>query len=237
MPNSWRLRVKRLIPPKLLNNALLRLPILYRTALVNYETNMGPRELEDLHEILPEVVKVPGNLIECGTSRCGSAAITALWLRKHCLNRRVFACDSFEGFRPAEIEEQKERGLVTGANNAFTSTSYEYVLRKLKVLGLEGIVIPVKGYFQDTLEGIPGPFCYALIDCDLEESMEYCAGALFPKLSPGGWMVFDDYLSQQFKGARHAVDRFVREFRPRIELYGPRRALYIVRKQLDTAVG
>jgi O-methyltransferase len=237
MPSSWRSRVKRLIPPTLLNNTLLRVPFLYRTALVNYETNMGPPELEDLHEILPEVVKVPGDLIECGTSRCGSAVITALWLRKHGLKRRVFACDSFEGFRPPEIEKEKQRGLVTGANNAFTSTSYEYVLRKLKVLSLDGIIIPVKGYFQDTLEGIPGPFCYALIDCDLEESMEYCARALFPKLSPGGWMVFDDYFSQQFKGARHAVDRFVRDHRTQIELNEPRRSLYVVRKQRNITVG
>lgn len=234
MLRSWRLRVKRLIPPTVLNNALLRVPILYRTALVNYETNMGPRELEDLHEILPEVVKVHGDLIECGSSRCGSTVITALWLRRHGHNRRVFACDSFEGFRPAEFEKQKQRGLVTDADNAFTSTSYEYVLRKVQVLGLDGMIVPIKGYFQDTLEGIPGPFCYALIDCDLEESMEYCARTLFPRLSPGGWMVFDDYFSQQFKGARHAVDRFARDHQTQVELSEPRRSLYAVRKRHDT---
>jgi len=237
MPNSWRSRLKRLIPPPLLNQTLLSAPILYRTALVNYETNMGPPDIEDLNEILPEVVKVPGDLVECGVSRCGSAVITALWLRKHGVKRRLYACDSFEGFPPAEIEKETQRGLITGANNAFTSTSYEYVLRKLKVLSLDGIVIPVEGYFQDTLEGIPGPFCYALIDCDLEESTEYCASVLFPKLSPGGWMVFDDYHSQQFKGVRHAVDRFVRDHRQQLDVNELRRALYVVRKKRDTAAG
>jgi O-methyltransferase len=237
MSSSWRLRVKRLIPPTLLNYALLRAPVLYRTALVNYETNMGPSELADLHEILPEVVRAHGDLIECGSSRCGSAVITALWLKKHGHNRRIFACDSFEGFRPDEFEKQKQSGLVTDADNAFTSTNYKYVLRKLQVLGLNGMIIPIKGYFQDTLEGIPDPFCYALIDCDLEESMEYCARTLFPKLSPGGWMVFDDYFSQRFKGARHAVDRFVLDYQPQIELSEPRRSFYVIRKQRDTAAG
>jgi hypothetical protein len=235
--SNWRFRAKRLIPPALINNILLRIPVLYRTALVNYETNMGPAELKDLHEILPEVVKVPGDLIECGASRCGSAAITARWLHKHGLNRCILACDSFEGFKPAEFESQKERGLTRAASNAFTSTSYEYVLRKLKVLGLDRTIIPVKGYFEDTLDGISGPFCYALIDCDLEESMEYCACALFPKLSPGGWMVFDDYFSQEYRGARHAVDRFVRNHRSQIEFDGPRRSFYVVRKKPNTLVG
>jgi hypothetical protein len=237
MLSNWRFRVKKLIPPTLLNNTLLKVPILYRTALVNYETNMGPRELEDLHEVLPEVVKVPGDLIECGASRCGSAVITARWLAKNRLSRRIFACDSFGGFRPAELERQKQCGLVTVENDAFTSTSYEYVQRKLKVLGLDGMIIPIKGYFQDTLESITGPFCYALIDCDLEESMEYCACTLFPKLSPGGWMVFDDYFSQRYKGARLAVERFVRAHRAHIELSEPRRSLYVVRKQRDTIPG
>jgi O-methyltransferase len=198
---------------------------------------MGPRELEDLHEILPEVVKVPGDLIECGASRCGSAVITARWLSNHGLNRRIFACDSFEGFRPAEFERQRQRGLVTAENNAFTSTNYEYVLRKLKALGLDGTIVPVKGYFQDTLERVTGPFCYALVDCDLEESMEYCAHTLFPKLSPGGWMVFDDYFSQKYKGARHAVDRFVRSHQPQIEFDEARRSLYVVRKQRGALAG
>lgn len=237
MLGSLKLRVKRLIPPAALNSALLRAPILYRTPMVNYETNMGPRELEDLHEILPEVVKVPGDLIECGASRCGSAVITARWLSKHNFNRHIFACDSFEGFRPAEIDRQRQRGLVTVENSAFTSTNYEYVLRKLKVLGLDGTIIPVKGYFQETMERIPGPFCYALVDCDLEESMEFCACTLFPKLSPGGWMVFDDYFSQRYKGARHAVDRFLRSHEPQIEFDEPRRSLYVVRKQHDALVG
>jgi O-methyltransferase len=232
MPKSWRLRAKELIPPTLLNNTLLRMPFLYRTALVNYETNMGPSELEDLHEIIPEVIQVPGDLIECGASRCGSAIITALWLRKHGISRRIYACDSFEGFMPAEFERQRQLGMVqAGSRNAFTSTNYEYVLRKLKVLGLDRTIVPVKGYFQDTLKGIPGPFCYALIDCDLEDSVEYCGRALFPKLSPGGWMVFDDYFSQDYKGARHAVDRFVQDHRPQIEFDEPRRDLYVVRKR------
>lgn len=221
---KYRYKVKKIIPPALLNNALLKMPFLYRTKLVNYETNMGPTELADLREILPEAVKAPGDLIECGSSRCGSAIITALWLRERAVGRRIYACDSFEGFPSAEFLTEKERGLAKPGSDGFTSTSLAYVLRKLKVLGLDRTIIPVQGYFQETLKDLPGPFCYALIDCDLGDSAEYCARALFPKLSPGGWMVFDDYFSQDYKGARRAADRFARDYKPQLELDEPRRA-------------
>ena len=206
------------------------MPSLYRSKFVNYEANMGPEDLGDLHEIIREVVKVQGDLIECGSSRCGSATITALWLREYGINRRIYACDSYRGFKPEEVREEQQIGQLDIGDKAFKSTNLGYVLSKLRVLGLEGTIVPVEGYFQDTLKDLPGPFCYALIDCDLEESVEYCARALLPKLSPGGWMVFHDYLSQEFKGAKRAVDRFVREFQSRFEFHEARRNFYLVRR-------
>ena len=226
---NWRARAKAIIPPMLVDNALLKMPILYRTKLVNYEANMGPEDLGALHEIIREVVKVDGDLIECGSSRCGSAAITALWLRDYGANRRIFACDSFRGFDPAELRKEQQLDHLEIEGKAFTSTNKSYVLRKLRVLGLDETIVPIEGYFEDTLTGVPGPFCYALIDCDLEESMEYCARVLLPKLSPGGWMVFHDYESPDFKGAKRAVDRFVKEHLSQIESHEARGNFYVVR--------
>lgn len=52
--------------------------------------------------------------------------------------------------------------------------SYETNLR-----AMEGI----KGYFQDTLPNIVGPFCLVFIDCDLRDSLVYAAETLWPLLS------------------------------------------------------
>ena len=74
---QWRARAKRLIPPSGLNSLLLRFPSLYRASLINYESNMDHQALLDLEECLNEAAGVPGDLIECGCSRCGTTAILA----------------------------------------------------------------------------------------------------------------------------------------------------------------
>ncbi len=71
------------------------------------------------------------------------------------------------------------------------------------------MIIPIKGYFEDTLPGISGPFCLALIDCDLRDSLVYSAETIWPKLSRGGCILFDDYLDPEFRGAKQGVDIFV----------------------------
>ena len=120
---NWRARAKALVPPTLLDNTLLKIPSLYRTKLVNYEANMGPEDLGALHEIIREVVTVNGDLIECGSSRCGSAAITALWLRDYGANRRIYACDSFKGFKPTELRKEQRLDHLEIEGKAFTSTN------------------------------------------------------------------------------------------------------------------
>ena len=68
-----------------------------------------------------------------------------------------------------ELNREKKAGLTTAASDAFTSTSYQYVQKKIAALGFQDMVIPIKGYFQDSLPKIPGSFCLALIDCDLKD--------------------------------------------------------------------
>jgi macrocin-O-methyltransferase TylF-like protien len=227
---SWKGTVKHLIPPSLLNSLLLRAPFLYRTQLVNFETNMDGDGLSDLLEALDEVKEVEGDVIECGASRCGTSIILARYITSKNLRKRVLACDSFTGFRSEEVRKERASGLSREADNAYTSAGYGYVQRKLQVLGLSDTVQLIQGYFQETLSDLKGPFSLALVDCDLLESMSYCAAAVFDKLSPGGYLAFDDYTSIDFGGARIAVDKFVSDHRSRLIDLGLRRRLYFVRK-------
>lgn len=227
---DWRLAVKRLVPGPALNRILLALPFLYKLSFVNYESNMDHEALLDLEEFLDDVIKVPGEVIECGSSRCGTSAILAAWILKRGGRKVIYACDSFEGFDPGELRRERDMGLTEVSNGAFASTSYSYVRAKLKALGLSEIVLAVKGYFRETLPSIAGPFCFALVDCDLEDSMTFCAQHLFEKLSPCGGLAFHDYTSNQYRGARRAVDRFVDQYLDRLTNLGLRRQIYFVRK-------
>ena len=224
-------RLKKLIPVKLLNAILLNFPMLYSSSVVRYESNFqNPDDLQELLAQLEATFTIPGDVIECGSSRCGTSAIMALFLRKHSIKKMIFACDSFEGFDRQELAREFQARLTTTKDDAFTSTSYDYVKRKLAILRLENAVTPVKGYFQETLPHIDGPFSFALIDCDLKDSLLYAAETIWPRLSSGGLMLFDDYLADEFKGARLAVDQFVESRLGELAQHGLLKHFYYAQK-------
>lgn len=229
---NWKARVKHAIPPSVLNRLLLRFPALYGTSLVYYETTL--QEQGGVRELLAQlgmVLRLPGHIIECGSSRCGASILMANFLREKLVQKTIFALDSYQGFDRVELDKERIAGLTRVSDGAFTSTSYAYVTRKLKRLGMDNVVIPVKGYFRDTLPQMNLDYCFALIDCDLQDSIEYCARMIWPRLASGGRMVFDDYASDDFRGARLGVDAFVAERRDEIAEYGLLKRLYYVCKR------
>lgn len=225
-----RVLAKRIIPPRLLNTTLLTLPALYRTSLVQYESNIDERGHRQIADALSRTTDIPGDVVECGSSRCGTGIRIALALGSGS-GKRVYCCDSFEGFDAEELERERANSTSTASANAFTSTSYEYVQAKIRRLGLQERVIPIRGYFEQTLPPMPGPFSVALIDCDLHDSMLFCARDLWPKLSSGAVMLFDDYHHERYKAARSAVDTFVDEARGEITEHGMGERLYMIRKR------
>jgi len=228
---DWRVAVKRAIPPALLNNVLLAFPMLYRTRLVRYETTLADDHgIEELIAQLAAALPLEGEIIECGSSRCGASVIMANELRARGIGKTIYACDSFTGFDRRELANERRLGLTGATEKAFTSTSLAYVQKKLRRLGVERTVVPVPGYYRDTLPQFDMRFCFALVDCDLRESMTYCAETLWPRLVAGARMVFDDYSEPNFKGAKLAVDAFVSRHGAEIGEHGLLRRLYCVRK-------
>ena len=215
-----------MLPPGLLDRALLAFPALYRTSAVNYETNLDPNRVQALLGQLRAALAVGGDVVECGTSRGGSAVHMALALRAAAPGRRVYACDSFAGFEPGELAAEREAGLTDAGDGAFTSTSLSYLERKLAALGLSGVVTPVAGYFENTLPGLAGPFCLAFVDCDLRASVAYCARELWPRIAGGGRIVFDDYEAGGWKGAALGVHDFLEERGDELAGHGAQGGLY-----------
>jgi hypothetical protein len=231
MALAMKMIMKRAIPAKVLNNILLAFPSLYRTRIVNYETNMAAPGLDDLLSELDIVLELPGNIIECGSSRCGGSIIMANFCQMRGVQKTIYACDSFQGFDLGELRREREAGLTETSEAAFTSTSYDYVTRKIKQLRVDHIVRPIKGYFTMTLPHINSDFCFALVDCDLADSMLYCAETIWPKLVSKGRLLFDDYLEAEYRGARVGIEQFVEKYANEIEEHGLRQQLYVVKKR------
>ena len=197
--------LKRLVPEGLLNRALVKNPWLYSTPLVRFEANLVPRQLAVLQREITKCVALSGDVVECGSSRCGSSIKMAQWAP----HKTIFALDSFEGFNPRDVEHDQRLGSRVPLG-AFTSTSYEYVVQKVRALDIANVVI-IPGFFEDTLAHWQNPLCFALIDCDLELPVRFCLTKIFPWLVPGGIILIDDYDSDRYLGGRVACDSFIRE--------------------------
>ena len=83
------------------------------------------------------------------------------------------------------------------------------------------------GFFQDTLSPFlvqkpVAKYCFALIDCDLATSVQFCAEAIYEFISPGGVILFDDYASltagkphtAYSPGVQTVVNKFVENYVP-----------------------
>ena len=212
---------------------MLLFPSLYRLPFVNYESNMSHDGLEDIHNLLNDAIVSPGDIVECGSSRCGTSLLIARHLRSLNIHKKVYALDSFEGFPRDEFEREKSMGLTDATIRAFTSTNFEYVVAKLRRLGYADCVVPVRGFFEDTLPSVAhrSEYSFVLIDCDLQKSMRYCADTLWPRLVPGGIMAFDDYRSKEFRGARLAIDSFVSSRQSEMKSHGLLNRIFYAKKK------
>ena len=210
-------RIFHIIPKPIINNLLLTVPLLYRTRLVNYETNLSDEHgIEELLDALNKTSDIKGDIIECGSARCGATVIMANYLLSQKSDKKIYACDTFGGFDTSELEEEQKAGLTNEPKNAFKNASYEYVKKKIKKLGLSNIFL-VKGLFENTLPKLNNVFSLALIDCDLRKSIIHSAEIIWPNLSSGGIMLFDDYTSTKFKGAKLGIDFVVKKFTDEIQ--------------------
>jgi len=213
LPPLWRRRFKR--------ELLLCFPSLYATDMVRYEQSLTcEEEVQALLSKLDATLDVPGDIIECGCFLCGTTVLMARHLRQRGCNKRIYACDTFQGFDPAEFSRERQQGTVSGGGD-FTENDLRYVQRKIERLGVAEQITLVKGLFQETLASLPGPFAFAFIDADLHDSMLYAARAIWPHLSADGCCVFDDYANDAFRGATKAIDTFIAEQKPTIRDHGP----------------
>ena len=160
-------------------------------------TMIGVRRLENVRELAQRVIDegIPGDFVETGVWRGGCCIFMRGILAANAINdRKVYAVDSFEGLPPPKPDEfPDDEGW-----NLHLYTELAVPLEQVKAnfarYGLlDEQVIFVKGLFQDTLRSLDaGPFALIRLDGDLYESTYIALETLYPKLSPGGFIILDD---------------------------------------------
>jgi len=161
-------------------------------------TMVGVRRLENLRELAQRVIDegVPGDFVETGVWRGGCCILMRGILAANAIkNRKVYAVDSFAGLPPPKADEfPQDEGLNLHVYTEL-AVSLDQVKANFARYGLlDEQVVFVKGLFQDSLPSLnAGPFALIRLDGDLYESTSVALEALYPKLSPGGFIIVDDF--------------------------------------------
>jgi hypothetical protein len=123
-------------------------------------------------------------------------------------DRVVWCADSFEGMPVPKDADKRISGEADFSDRRYLSVSLEQVQNNFSRFGLlDDQVRFLRGWFCDTLPEAPIKRLALLrLDGDLYESTWDALVNLYDKLSPGGYVIIDDYNSWQ--GCRAAVDEF-----------------------------
>ena len=180
-------------------------------------TLLDPIGLDNLQRCFGQVLekRIPGDLIECGVWRGGSCIFLRGLLRAYGeRRRRVWVADSFQGLPIPDPEQSPEDAItheflqvIGGLRCSLEEVRENF--RRFDLLDRQVQFLP--GWFSDTLPNAPiERLALVRLDADYYESTRQALEALYPKLSPGGFMIIDDYGSAGL-GARRAVDDFRRQ--------------------------
>ena len=161
-------------------------------------TMVGLKRLDNLQQCVETVLDegVPGDLIETGVWRGGCTVLMRAILKVHGdTTRTVWVADSFEGLpQPDGVRFPADRGDTHHAVD-FLRVSEDEVRETFRRYGLlDGQVRFLPGWFKDTLPQAPIEHLAVLrLDGDMYESTIQALDPLYPKLSPGGFTIVDDY--------------------------------------------
>lgn len=163
---------------------------------------------------------IPGDFVECGVWRGGTAILAAAILQQHGSNRKVYLYDTFAGMSQPEdndinLDNGKPAAQLYQANKKATHNAWCYAsLEDVKNnfvkagLSLDNLVF-VKGDVLQTLQqtkDLPKQISLLRLDTDWYQSTLLELEVLYPKLSVGGILAVDDYGA--WSGSKQATDEY-----------------------------
>lgn len=174
------------------------------------ETMIGRKRLDNLEMCLRSVVEeeVPGDFIECGVWRGGASIFARGVLDAYGeFDRKVWLADSFRGLpEPEPDSPDSEEGTDWHLFPELAVPLDEVRWNFIKYGLLSDRVEFLEGWFSDTLPDAPvGRLAVLRADGDMYSSTVDILENLYEKLSPGGYVIIDDYL---IDSCRTAVEEF-----------------------------
>lgn len=188
-------------------------------------TMVPPVRLVTLASAVEHIVQhnVPGAILECGTWKGGCMMAVALTLQRlGAADRELVLSDLFGGGWPLPTEHDVHHGK-SALEDALAARKAGIPNPPSMMYSLDEVRANVEttGYPKDRVRYVPGdvmetmpgqaPEQIALLrlDTDFYESTLHELRTLYPRLSPNGILIIDDY--GDWAGSRRAVEEFLKE--------------------------
>lgn len=173
-------------------------------------TMIGRKRLDNIEACLDQVRadNVPGDVAETGVWRGGATIFMRGYLEAWEMgDRLVWVADSFEGL-PVPTRTEDAGYDFSASKVPILSISLEEVRENFRRYDLlDDQVRFLEGWFSDTLASSAIERLALLrLDGDLYESTMDALTALYDRVSPGGFVIVDDY--GDFEPCKRAVDEF-----------------------------
>lgn len=187
-------------------------------------TMIGLRRLDNIQACMEEILanNVPGDMIETGAWRGGATIFMRAVLKHYNVSdRTIWVADSFEGLPVADSKSlEVDSNLNSNSSQDINfggemglglAVSLEQVQKNFDRFDLlDDQVKFLKGWFKDTLPDAPiDKLSLLRLDGDLYGSTMDALNALYSKVSPGGYVLIDDYYT--WPSCKQAVLDFRRE--------------------------
>lgn len=168
---------------------------------------------------------IPGALVECGVYMGGNIEVMIRALQRHGVtDRDIYLYDTFAGMpKPEERDDEAFGGVAISSWEAhrteedgdkgsnWMKAGVELVRQRIDPLGYPDRHLHfVKGLVEDTIPAtMPAQIAILRLDTDFYSSTKHELKHLYPRLSPGGILIIDDYGA--FPGSRNATDEYATE--------------------------
>ena len=177
------------------------------------QTMVGLQRMRSVRRCVETVLKedVPGHLIEAGAWRGGVGILMRGILKAYGVEDRwVWVADSFSGLPPAEPDRHPADRDSDFHELAWLAVSVDEVRENYRRYGLlDDRVRFVEGWFRDTLPALREiPWSVVRVDGDMYGSTMDVLVNLYGGLSPGGFVIIDDFALEP---CRQAVEDFRRD--------------------------
>ena len=163
---------------------------------------------------------IPGDIVECGVWRGGSMMAAAMTLMD-CgdAQRGLHLFDTFEGMTPpgaldVSVDGQQASKLLAVPRSSDPDSPWCYAGIDDVQANMRGTGYPaarvhfVQGRVEETVPAhAPVHIAVLRLDTDWYESTRHEMEHLYPRLSPGGVLIVDDY--GHWAGCRKAVDEYL----------------------------